>query len=216
MFIGHFSTSLAAKALAPKLPLWQLLLAAQAVDILWALFIWLGIERASMDMSLPSNPLTLGHMPYTHSLLGTIAWAVLFGALAARFAAPTDKRTAFVAIAAVVASHWVLDLVVHRPDMAIIPGMPGLGLGLWNHPAAAFWTEGALILAASAFLLQRTPPAQRKPRAMFCGLLLVLHAATLVIPPPPMLTALTLSMLATFALIVGTSLWTERRAAVRI
>ena len=31
-----------------------------------------------------------------------------------------------------VLSHWILDFVVHRPDLALWPGGPRVGLGLWN------------------------------------------------------------------------------------
>src|SRR5437868_13884227 len=90
-----------------------------------------------------------------------LEWALLSGALATRFAAPSDKRTSFVAVALVVASHWFLDLIVHRPDLSVLPGTREFGLGLWDHPIAAFWTEGALIFAATAFLLRRLPAASR-------------------------------------------------------
>lgn len=210
MFIGHFAPSLAAKAVAPRVPLWQLLLAGQAVDVMWAVFIWLGVERASVDLSLPSNPLTLGYMPYTHTLLGTVGWALLFGWLAARFAPADQRRTTFVAIAVLVTGHWFLDLVVHRPDLAIAPGMEAHGLGLWDHAAAAFLAEGALIAVCSAWLVVRSPQAQRPRRIALCALLLVLHAATWVVPPPAWVVAITFSMLATFAVVIAASLWSER------
>jgi len=214
MFIGHFAPSLAAKAVAPRVPLWQLLLAGQAVDILWAVFVWLGIERASVDPSLPSNPLTLGYMPYTHTLLGTVGWALLFGWLAARFAAQDERKSTFIVVALLVTGHWFLDLIVHRPDLALAPGMKEHGLGLWDHATAAFLTEGGLIAACSACLLARTPGPQRPRRMALCGLLLALHAATWVIPPPPSVVAITFSMLATFAVVIGASLWSEQPGQV--
>jgi hypothetical protein len=213
MFIGHFAPSLAAKTVAPRVPLWQLLLAGQAVDVMWAVFVWFGVERASIDLSLPSNPLTLGYMPYTHTLLGTAGWALLFGWLAARFAPPDRRKATFAAIALLVTGHWFLDLIVHRPDLAIAPGMKEHGLALWDNATAAFWTEGALIAACGAWLVARSSPALRLRRMALCGLLLALHAATLVIPPPPWLVAITISMLATFAVVIGAGLWSERPAS---
>jgi len=215
MFIGHFGASLAAKAAAPRIPLWQLVLATQALDILWAVCVWLGLEHAAIDLALPSNPLTRGDIRYTHSLLGAAVWSLLFGALAAKVAPASEKRRTFVAVALVVASHWFLDLIVHRPDLPILPGMPGLGFALWDRPAAAFWTEAMLVVAGSALLLWRTPPAQRAPFAGFCALLLALHASTWVVPPPPWLTALTITMLATIAVITAAAVWTERIAQRR-
>ena len=29
-------------------------------------------------------------------------------------------------------SHWILDFLVHRPDLPLWPGRPKVGLGLWN------------------------------------------------------------------------------------
>src|SRR5689334_6249769 len=117
MFVGHYGASFLGKAAAPRVPLWVLLLAAQLVDVAWAVFILLGIERFHLDPSLPSNPLVLEHMPYTHSLVGTVAWAALAAGLVAASARFGDGRRAAVVTALVVASHWALDVLVHRADM---------------------------------------------------------------------------------------------------
>ncbi len=81
MFVGHYSASFLGQTLAPRVPLWVFLLAAQLVDVAWALFILLGVERFHLDPSLASNPLVLEYMPYTHSLVGTVAWAGLAAAV---------------------------------------------------------------------------------------------------------------------------------------
>src|SRR5438128_12162196 len=72
LFVGHYSPAFVAKAAAPRVPLWTLLLAAQFVDILWSLCVFAGIEHVRLVPGLPSNPLDLYHMPYTHSLLATV------------------------------------------------------------------------------------------------------------------------------------------------
>ena len=77
MFVGHYSAAFIAKRLEPRLPLWSLLLAVQLVDVVWAVLVLLGIERATIDFSLPGNPLVLSYMPYTHSLPATLLWSVL-------------------------------------------------------------------------------------------------------------------------------------------
>ncbi len=74
MFVGHFSVAFVAQRVEPRVLLWALLLAAQLVDVAWALLL-AGRERASLNASLPSNPLVLEHMPYSHSLLATGLWA---------------------------------------------------------------------------------------------------------------------------------------------
>ena len=90
------------------------------------------------------------HADYTHSLVGMLA---LSAALGAMFLPRLGRRVAIV-IALVSASHWVLDLVVHRADMPVLPGnfanLPRLGFGLWNYPRAAACAELALVIAGAA------------------------------------------------------------------
>ena len=47
-------------------------------------------------------------------------------------------------------SHWLLDLIVHRHDMPILPGnlgrLPRLGFGLWQFRAASVLLELLLVL----------------------------------------------------------------------
>ena len=87
------------------------------------------------------------HADWTHSLVGALVLAALFGLVAAR---PWGRR-AGVVLAAVVFSHWLLDLVVHRADMPILPGnagdLPRLGFGLWKAPAVSILVELALVMA---------------------------------------------------------------------
>ncbi len=118
MFIGHYSASFIAKAIAPAVPLWLLLVAAQLVDIVWGLLVLGGVELATLDAALPSNPLVLQYMPYSHSLVATIVWSLIAFVVANkafRFAA----RESMV-VMVVVASHWFFDLLVHRPDLPLL------------------------------------------------------------------------------------------------
>jgi hypothetical protein len=146
MFAGHYAASFVAKAAEPLAPLWALLLAAQFVDILWGVFVLTGIEQARLDPSLPSNPLDLYHMPYTHSLVATLVWAAVAFALARRWLGLASS--AALAVAATVMSHWFLDWVVHRPDLTLAFAGTKLGLAIWNHPIAAFSLEVALVVGS--------------------------------------------------------------------
>ena len=51
------------------------------------------------------------------------------------------------------ASHWVLDLLVHRADMPILPenlgNLPYLGFGLWNDPRVAACVELFLVVTGA-------------------------------------------------------------------
>jgi hypothetical protein len=77
MFVGHYGPSLAAKALNGSVPLWALFLAVQLVDVFWAIFVLLGIEKVRIAPGITAtNPLDLYYMPYTHSLVAAILWSV--------------------------------------------------------------------------------------------------------------------------------------------
>jgi hypothetical protein len=190
MFVGHYSASFLAKAVEPRAPLWALLLAAQFVDILWGAFVLTGIEQARLDPSLPSNPLDLYHMPYTHSLVGTLVWAAVAFALAHRRLGLASS--AALAVAATVVSHWILDWVVHRPDLTL--GFSGTkhGLAIWNHPIAAYSLEVAL-LAASVWLCVHScgiSGRQLRPWLGLSAVLVSLQTATSFGPLPTSLASM--------------------------
>lgn len=133
MFIGHFAPAMIAARHkdAPSLPV--LFIGAQLVD--WAFFGLLlsGTEKMRVTPGISvMNPMDLYHMPYTHSLLGSMVFAILFGALVSLV---SKSRTAGILSALVVLSHWFLDLLVHVPDLTLAGSPPKLGLGLWNHHA---------------------------------------------------------------------------------
>jgi membrane-bound metal-dependent hydrolase YbcI (DUF457 family) len=134
MFAGHYAASFALKRASPRIPLWLLFIAVQFIDVLWAVFILLGIEKARVVPGLPGSPLDLYYMPYTHSLIGALAWATLaygaFRLLPSRFG--VQRATVALVLAVGVFSHYVLDLIVHRADMALWDNTAKIGLGLYN------------------------------------------------------------------------------------
>ena len=131
MFLGHFGVAFGAKRYAPTAGLGVLFLAAQFVDVLWPTLLLLGVERVAIVPGITTvTPLDFQHYPVSHSLAAVIGWAALLGG--AYYAMFRSRRAAWV-IAALVVSHWFLDLVVHRPDLPLAPGHEArLGLGLWN------------------------------------------------------------------------------------
>src|SRR5262245_9164898 len=137
MFIGHFALAFGAKRAAPSVSLGTLFIACQFADLLWPILLGLGFERVEIE---PGNtlmtPFNFISYPYSHSLVMLLAWAALF-ALAYRIV-KGSQTAAMVTLAALVFSHYVLDVITHRPDMPItIGGATKIGLGLWNHPGAA-------------------------------------------------------------------------------
>lgn len=201
MFAGHYSAALALKAVQPRVPVWTLLLGAQFVDILWGLLVLADVEHFRLVPTLPSNPLALEHMPYTHSLVATVFWSAVAFAVARR--ALNLPGAGAAAVAAVVASHWFLDLLVHRPDLPLVFGPPKLGLSLWNHPLPAYLLEVVLIVA-SAWLCVRALGVGGRSLRMWLGFaagLLLLQTATSFGPLPTSVTSIVLSSLGLYLVI---------------
>ena len=153
MVAGHFGLAAGIKKIAPRLPLWSLLLATFFLDVVFIFFAAGGLEKINpVD---PANPNAYGgsliQAYYTHSLVGALLISAIAGLVAARF---WGKRGGYV-IAGVVFSHWILDLIVHRPDLPILPGnfgnLPLLGFGLWQYPTASAIVELALVIGGSWF-----------------------------------------------------------------
>lgn len=133
MFIGHWAAAFAAGAASERAPrLGTLFIAAQLVDWAFFVFVLVGVEKMRIDPSITVlSPFDLYHMPITHSLLGTAGFAVAYGLIV--WLGMRD-RVAGLITAAVVLSHWLLDWLVHRPDLTLDGNPPLLGLGLWNYP----------------------------------------------------------------------------------
>jgi len=219
MFVGHYAAALAAKAAEPRTPLWTYVAAAQLVDIGWSGLIMTGAERVSFDPSLPGSALVLEHMPWTHSLPGALAWAV-GAALLAGWALKLPRRAA-VFVGLVVFSHWLLDLVVHRPDLALWFGGPKVGFGLWNAPVAEQAVEmGLLAVAGAVWAAQRVRAGLSAwPAAAFLTFLVVLQIVAMVLPPAGGVVAMGANALAAYLVTTAIAALVERRprsAAARL
>ena len=80
MLLGHYAAGLAAKKIAPKTNLGVLIAAAVFLDLIWPLFLLLGVEEVIID---PGNtavtPLDFVSYPWSHSLLMSVGWGVILG-----------------------------------------------------------------------------------------------------------------------------------------
>jgi hypothetical protein len=159
MFIGHYGPAFGAKAAAPRIPLWVLFVAVQFLDVVWSILVLCGVEKLRIVPGLmQGSALDLYYMPYTHGLFGALALSVLFAAAVAAFYSEQRGRV-FLVCALAVFSHWILDLVVHRPDLWIYDGVK-LGFGLWRWIWISLPLELATLLAG-AWLYARFVPARR-------------------------------------------------------
>jgi hypothetical protein len=196
MVPGHFGFAAGVKSQVPSAPLWALMLATQWLDVIFVPLFLLGIE--TIEPLNPAAPNAYGggviHAVYTHSLVGALALSALAGGLAwARWGRRVGATIGIVAF-----SHWILDLIVHYPDLPILPGnaggLPLLGFGLWGFPTVAAFVELALVLGGAYLYHRRAtalPPAggidERQQRrrvvtatAVVTGLMLLSFATTVL------------------------------------
>lgn len=186
MFIGHFGIGMGAKKVAPKASLGTLFLAAQFLDLLWPTFLLLGWEHFKID---PGNtemtPLNFTDYPLSHSLLMALGWGALFALI--YFLIKKRKREAIV-LGLLVVSHWVLDLLVHRPDLPLYPGhSPLVGFGLWNVVPIAIFIEGSIFALGVYFYVRSTRATNKIGSIGFWTLiafLVFIYAGNVFGPPP--------------------------------
>ena len=178
MFIGHFGVALAAKKVAPRTSLGTLVMAAQFVDLLWPLFLLLGVERVIIAPGTTAvTPLDFISYPLSHSLLADLGWACLFAGIYK--IVKHDSRGA-VCLWFVLISHWLLDALSHRPDLPLYPGSSTyVGLGLWNSRVWTILVESAIFAIGARLYARATHP---RDRIGFLRLPIIYRPAVPVLP----------------------------------
>jgi len=212
MFIGHFAVAFAAKPAAPAVSLGTLFLACEWVDLVWPVLLLAGVERVEIRPGVTAfTPLDFVHYPWTHSLLMCAVWAAAFGLL--YFLSRKNKKAALI-VSAVVLSHWFLDLIVHRPDLPLVPGSDSrFGLGLWSSIHATLALEAAFFAAALLFYTKRTTGVDRIGRWGLWGVVLFLlaaYAGAAFGPPPPSVGAIAWAGLIGGAITALLGYWVDR------
>jgi hypothetical protein len=218
MFIGHYALAFGAKRLAPAVSLGTLFLACQFADLLWPTLLILGIEIVEID---PGNtlvtPLNFVSYPYSHSLVMLLVWSALL-ALGYRVLRG-GPRIAAVTVGALVFSHYVLDVISHRPDLPItINGPARLGLGLWNYPGTALATESALFIIGATIYASVTRERDRIGRIGLYALiatLVAIYFAALYGPPPPNTQAIAIAGHLSWLFVLW-AFWVDRHRQPRI
>lgn len=212
MFIGHYALGFGSKRLAPGVSLGALFLACQWADLLWPTLVMAGVESFTIHPGITAvTPLDFQYYPYSHSLLALLVWGTLL-ALVYRIVSGSSLRGAIV-LGALVASHWVLDVIVHRPDLPLAPGTaPRLGLGLWNSMPATLAVEFGLYAVGVWLYWKATVARDRIGSLGFWTLVTFLafvEVANVFGPPPPSIGAVTASAQAMW-LLVAWGYWVDR------
>ncbi len=155
---GHFGVAFAAKTISPKAPLWVLLTASEALDLLCFGLMAVGVEKAGVtqtDITQGIHIVTQGSIPWSHGLFMSLVWSFLAAGIA--HLVFRDRRISIV-LGAVVFSHWVLDFIVHLPDLPLFfDSSIRVGLGLWGTgPGFIFSGILEIILLAAGIAIYLT------------------------------------------------------------
>ncbi len=216
MFIGHFAVGFASKRVAPKSSLAVLLAAPLLADLLWPAFLLLGIERVEVTPS--ANPflnLTFLSYPWSHSLVMGLVWGLLF---AGTYHALTRYTPGAVIIAIGVVSHWVLDVITHRPDMPLSPWSSRLyGFGLWESVPATVIVESLMFSAGIWIYTRCTSARDRIGRYAWWGLVVFAalgYVLSLLPAKPPGVTAIGWTALSLGLLTAVWAWWADRHRSV--
>ena len=216
MFLGHFGVGLAAKRAAPRVSLGTFFLAVQLADLLFWVLALFGVEHFRVAPGLmAASQFEFYDYPLSHSLLALAGWGLLLGAVLLLLR--RGNRAALI-VAACVVSHWVLDFIMHRPDMPVLPRGPYLGLGLWNSMPATVAIEVAFYAAGVGIYLKATTARDRTGSYALWALLALLAAiwaASLFAPPPSSEKPVVLSGVAMW-LFVPWGYWIDRHRSTAV
>ena len=186
MFIGHYGPAFGAKAALRTIPLWVLFVAVQWMDVWWSIFVLTGVEKVRIVPGFTeASPLDLYYMPYTHGLMGSLVFSAILGAIVALFYR-ANRRAVFLIVAAAVFSHWILDLVVHMPDMPLWDNSMKVGFGLWRWLWIAVPLELAVMFAGALFYAKYVPakPGGNKWLWIFVAAMAAVEFYNIYAPPP--------------------------------
>ena len=184
MFVGHYAPAFVLKSRFPGVALWQLCLAALALDILFFIYVPFSVETLSLDLSKTALlSLQIAQMHWSHSLASTIFYGLL---VVGGFALAKRVRVGLV-LAAAIGSHWFLDVLVHTQDVPLAPGLDWtVGFSLWKHIYTAFIVEiGILVAAAWALYRRLARQGARFALATLTLLMLLVHFLSVFVVPMP-------------------------------
>jgi hypothetical protein len=187
MFIGHFGVGLAAKKVATEVNLGLLFVSCQLLDLIWPVLVLGGTETVAVDHAATEvTPLDFVHYPYSHSLVMTLIYSLVgFAITRGNF---RSVRVGVV-VGFTILSHWILDLITHRPDLPLFFGGEKFGLGLWNSPWGTLAVEVGIFLIGIFLYLQSATIFNRKRKLIFwsmIGFLSIIYIANIFGPKLPL------------------------------
>jgi hypothetical protein len=218
MFVGHFALAFGAKRAAPAVSLGAMIFACQFADLLWPILVIAGAERVAIEPGATAvTPLNFISYPYSHSLVALVGWGVLAGLVYVIVRSSPIATGATIGL--LVVSHWLLDVIAHRPDMPVtVTGTTRVGLGLWNSRPATVLVESLMLVVGTALYIRTTAARDRIGSIGFwslLGLLLLIYAGAVAGPPPPDVEAVIYPALAMWLLVLWGH-WVDRHRTARL
>jgi hypothetical protein len=216
MFAGHVGVALAVGRVERRVNVGVFVIAALLLDVLLWLFVLLGRESVTIPADFAATHQPKFVFPYSHGLLAATAWSAVAGTVAAWLFSrqPEMKWRAGVLVAAAVFSHWLIDALVHRPELPLASGASAaVGLALWDNMPLALVIEAALVVLGLWLFLSGSRLSKGKSIALATLSLLILAFTIVgmtVAPPPPSAFAMAASSLVTLAVVCAAFVWLGR------
>jgi hypothetical protein len=216
MFAGHIGVALAIGRAERRVNIGVFIASALLLDLVLWLFVLLGWESVAIPSNFASTHQADFVFPYSHGLLASLVWSALAAAGAWRAYGPLGaaRARASLLVAAAVFSHWLLDALVHRPEMPLV-GVTSLqlGLGLWGRMPVALLAEAAIVITGMVLFIQGGRLSRGKLVAISTLSLIVLAftvTGMTLAPPPPSVLAMAGSSLLTLLAVCGLFAWLGR------
>ena len=219
MFAGHIGAGLAIGSAERRVNVGWFIAAALLLDfVLWVCVLF-GWETVTIPDNFAVTHQPQFVFPYSHSLAAGLVWSVLAGAVgfASISLLRADRIRAALLVASAVFSHWLLDALVHQPEMPLAgEGSPEVGMGLWNSLPVGLGIEAGIV-ALGLFLFMRGTNLSRRKSIILASLCIVVLAFTIagmtIAPPPPSARAMAASSLVTLTIVCTLAFWLGRHPA---
>ncbi len=219
MFAGHIGAGLAIGRAERRVNVGWFIAAALLLDFVLWVCVLLGWESVTIPADFANTHQPQFVFPYSHSLAAGLVWSVLAGAVG--FASFSRLRVgrihAALLIAAAALSHWLLDALVHQPEMPLAgENSPAVGMGLWNNIPVGLGIEAGIAILGLYLFMSRTTLSRRRSimLATLCIIVLVFTIAGMTIaPPPPSARAMAASSLVTLVVVCALAFWLGRQPA---
>lgn len=217
MFAGHLGAGLLLKRVGRKVNLGWLLFGSLLPDILLWILVLAGIETIEVPETLRTMADLRFDFPYSHSLVASLGWSLLLFAVGWFMGkrCPKQRMINALAVAAAVFSHFLLDWLVHVPELPVAGrDSMRLGFGLWKNLPLAWSVEtGITVLGVWVYLKTRS-----LDRCRFISLLVMIAVVTVMTilgqasnSPPGSVAIIAGSSLMFIALMIGFGWWVDCR-----